>query len=85
MLYFNTNVGATLERRATLHAYTGPQGTPFSGGVALSSFRIFLYRHYGIRIVGGNMRKTKEFKECGAGTPPRLFLVHPPLCPCNKK
>ena len=65
-------------RSATLHAYSWPQGTPFSGGV-LSSSRIFLYRHYGIRIAGGNPRKTKDFKESGVGTPPRFFLVHPPF------
>ena len=71
-------------RRATLHAYSWPQVTPFSGG-SLSSSRIFLYRHYGIRVIGGKPMKTKEFKESVAGTPPRFFLVHPPLCVCGTK
>ena len=30
-------------------------------------------------------RKTNEFKESWDVTPPALFLLHPPLCPCNKK
>ena len=30
-------------------------------------------------------RKTKDFKECWGGTPPALFLLHPPFCLCNKK
>ena len=29
--------------------------------------------------------KKKEFKESVAGTPPRFFLVHPPLCVCGIK
>ena len=63
---------------------SGPVGTPLFWGV-LSSSLIFLYRHYGSRIVGGKHRKTKEFKECEAGTPTRFFLEHPPFCPCTKK
>ena len=62
----------------------GRMPPPFRGG-SLSSSRIFLYRHYGSRIVGGNPRKTKEFKECGDVPPPRFFMFHPPLCPWNKK
>ena len=64
--------------------YRGRMPPPFSGG-SLSSSLIFLYRHYGSRIVGVKPRKTKEFKESGDVTPPALFLLHPPLCPCNKK
>ena len=66
-------------------AAIGAAGNPPLGGGSLSSSLIFLYRHYGIRIVVGKPQKTKEFKECGAGTPPRFFLEHPPFCPCSKK
>ena len=63
-----------MEHSAAIGAGRNP---PFGGG-SLSSSRIFLYRHYGIRIVWGKPRKTKEFKEYGAGTPPRFFMEHPP-------
>ena len=51
--------------------YRGRREPPFRGG-SLSSSRIFLYRHYGIRIVGGKQRKIKEFKEYG-DVPPHAF------------
>ena len=68
-----------------LSAAIGAACPPRFRGGSLSSSRIFLYRHYGSRIVGAKPRKTKEFKESGDVTPPALFLLHPPLCPCNKK
>ena len=57
---------------------------PFGGG-SLSSPLIFLYRHYGSRIVGVKPRKTKEFKGSVDVPLPRFFMFHPPLCPWNKK
>ena len=60
-------------------------GNPVFGGGSLSSPWIFLYRRYGNRIVVSNIMKTKEFKESWAGTPPRFFMPHPPLCVCGSK
>ena len=62
-----------LPRRTSIGASRNP---PFGGG-ALSSPLIFLYRHYGIRIVGANHRKKKSLRNVG--------LPHPPLCPWGKK
>ena len=66
-------------------AAIGAGRNPPLGGGSLSSSLIFLYRHYGSRIVGGNPRKTKEFKESGDAPPPRFFMPRPPLCPWGKK
>ena len=57
---------------------------PFGGG----RYRLPEFFSIGIlesECTGTNHRKTKEFKECGAATPPRFFMEHPPLCPCSKK
>ena len=63
---------------------SGPVGTPVSGGVAIVS-PDFSVSARGKPISMDKPQKTKEFKECGAGTPPRFFPVHPPLCPCTEK
>ena len=60
-----------------MHAYSWPQVTPFSGGVAIVSPG-FSVSARGKPITRDKPQKTKEFKESGAGTPPRFFLVHPP-------
>ena len=63
---------------------SGPVGTPVSGGVAIVS-PDFSVSARGKPISRDKPQKTKEFKESGAGTPPRFFPVHPPLCPCTEK
>ena len=63
---------------------SGPVGTPVSGGVAIvfPDFSVSARRK---PISRDKPRKTKEFKESWDVTPPALFLLHHPLCPCNKK
>ena len=56
---------------------SGPVGTPVSGGVAIVS-PYFSVSARGKPISRDKPQKTKEFKESGAGTPPRFFPVHPP-------
>ena len=69
--------------RATSRRYTGPQETPFRGG-SLSSSLIFLYRHYGSRIVGANHRKQKTSRNVVVFHP-HAFLCHtPPFVPVAK-
>ena len=69
-----------MEHSAAIGAGRNP---PFLGG-SLSSSLIFLYRHYGIRIVGGKSLKTKEFKECGMEHPHSFFWNTPPFVPVPK-
>ena len=63
---------------------SGPVGTPVSGGVAIV-FPDFSLSSLWNPNSRGNPRKTKEVKESGDVPPPRFFMFHPPLCPCNKK
>ena len=68
-------------------AAIGAGRNPRFGGVAIVSIvsRDFSVSARGKPISRDKPRKTKEFKESGDVTPPALFLLHPPLCPCNKK
>ena len=63
---------------------SGSVGTPLLGGVAIVSSH-FSGSSFSNPNINGKPQETKEFKECGAGTPPRFFPVHPPLCPCTGK
>ena len=56
----------------------------FGGGRAIVS-PDFSVSARGKPITRDKPQKTKEFKESGDVTPPALFLLHPPFCPCNKK
>ena len=59
---------------------SGPVGTPVSGGGggALSSPLIFLYRHYGSRIVVANHGKQKTSRNVGMSRP-HAFPCYTPL------
>ena len=73
------------DRGTVLSAAIGAAGNPrFGGGVAIVS-PDFSVSARGKPISRGKPRKTKEFKESVAGTPPRFFPVHPPVCPCTEK
>ena len=56
---------------------SGPVGTPLLGGVAIVSSD-FSVSARGKPISRDKPQKTKEFKESGAGTPPRFFSGTPP-------
>ena len=63
---------------------SGSVGTPLLGGVAIVSSN-FSGSSFSNPNNSGKPQETKEFKECGAATPPRFFMPHPPLCPCGEK
>ena len=63
---------------------SGSVGTPLLGGVAIVSSHFF-GSSFSNPNNSGKTQETKEFKECGAATPPRFFMPHPPLCPCGER
>ena len=75
---------ATPWGRAASRRYTGPVGTPVSGGVAIV-FPGFSVSSLWKPNSRGKPRKTKDFKECWDIPPPRFFMPYPPPLSLRQK